>query len=153
MEELKEIQVPAFSLELLRDVLLPEILGQDHQQMLYWAGKGIARKYPVQSTEELTAFFEAAGWGNLILLHNKKNEMEFELSGELVSIRLNKTDDCTFQLEAGFIAEQLQSMNKYITETYEQIKKRAGKVIFIAQWDQKDQLDEITIGKRSKRKL
>ncbi|WP_299089580.1 YslB family protein [uncultured Metabacillus sp.] len=153
MEELKEIQVPAFSLELLRDVLLPDILGQDHQQMLYWAGKGIARKYPVQSIEELAAFFEAAGWGNLTLLHNKKNEVEFELSGELVSIRLNKTDDCTFQLEAGFIAEQLQLMNKYITETYEQIKKRAGKVMFIAQWDEKDLLDEVTIGKRSKRKL
>ena len=153
IEELKDIQAPAFGLEILREVLLPDILGSDHPQMLYWAGKGLARRYPVQSIEEISVFFEAAGWGNLTLLQNKKNEMEFELGGELIAIRLKKTNECTFQLEAGFIAEQLQSMNKYITETYEQVKKRSNKVIFTAQWDQKDQiLEEPSIGKRRARK-
>jgi predicted hydrocarbon binding protein len=152
-EELKDIQAPAFGLELLREVLLPDILGQDHPQMLYWAGKGLARKYPVDSIEELSSFFESAGWGSLTLLHNKKSEMEFELSGELISIRLKKSNEFTFQLEAGFIAEQLQTMNKHITETYEQVKKRANKVVFTVKWDLKDVLyDEPTIGKRSERK-
>lgn len=153
MEELKDIQSPAFGLELLREVLLPDILGSDHPQMLYWAGKGLARKYPVNSLEELSAFFETAGWGCLTLLHNKKNEMEFELSGELISIRLKKSNEFTFQIEAGFIAEQLQTMNNQITETYEQVKKRANKVVFTVKWDHKDVLDEPSIGKRSERKL
>jgi predicted hydrocarbon binding protein len=154
MEELNDIKVPAFGFELLREVLLPDILGQDHPQMLYWAGKGLARKYPVNSIEELSTFFESAGWGSLTLLHKKNNEMEFELDGELISIRFNKANDYTFQLEAGFIAEQLQSINKHITETYEHVKKRANKVVFTVKWDHKDILDEQPIiGKRSKRKL
>jgi predicted hydrocarbon binding protein len=153
MEELKDIQAPAFGLELLREVLLPDILGSDHPQMLYWAGKGLARKYPVQSIEEISAFFETAGWGSLTLLHNKKNEMEFELSSDLISIRLKKANEFTFQLEAGFIAEQLQMMNNYITETYEQVKKRANKVVFTVKWDHKDMLIEHSIGKRSERRI
>lgn len=151
MDDLENIQLPAFGLELLREVLIPDILGQDYPQMLYWAGKGLARKYPVSSIEELAKFFEVAGWGHLTLLHNKKNEMEFELSGELISIRFTKANEFTFQLEAGFIAEQLQMMNKYITETYEQVKKRANKVVFTVKWDNKDLLDEVPLGKRSQK--
>ena len=150
-DKLENIQMPAFGLELLREVLIPDILGQDYQHMLYWAGKGLARKYPVSSIEELSDFFQAAGWGQLTLLHNKKNEMEFELSGELISIRFSKSNEYTFQLEAGFIAEQLQMMNKHITETYEQLKKRANKVVFTVKWDSKDILDDAPLGKRSQR--
>jgi hypothetical protein len=79
--------------------------------------------------------------------------MEFELSGELISIRFKKSNEFTFQIEAGFIAEQLQTMNNQITETYEQVKKRANKVVFTVKWDHKDVLDEPSIGKRSERKL
>ena len=154
LEELKDRQIPAFGLELLREVLLPDLLGRDLPQILYWAGKGLARKYPINSIEELFEFFKIAGWGNLVLLHNKKNEMEFELSGEFISLRFKKATEPTFQLEAGFLAEQLQMMNNYITETYEQEKKRANKVIFTVQWDQRDILqdDEPSVGKRSHRK-
>lgn len=150
-DELENIQMPAFGFELLREVLIPDLLGQDYPQMLYWAGKSLARKYPVSSLEELSNFFELAGWGNLVLLHNKKNELEFELSGELISIRFKKTNEFTFQLEAGFIAEQLQMMNQHITETYEQVKKRANKVVFTVKWDHKDVLEEAPVGKRSRR--
>ncbi|PMC37106.1 DUF2507 domain-containing protein [Bacillus sp. UMB0899] len=150
-DELKHIQLPAFGFELLREVLIPDLLGQDFPQMLYWAGKGLARKYPVTSLDELTNFFEVAGWGNLVLLHNKKNEMEFELSGDLISIRFKKANEFTFQLEAGFIAEQLQMMNNHITETYEQVKKRANKVVFTVKWDHKDAIEESPLGKRSQR--
>lgn len=150
-DELEHIQMPAFGFELLREVLIPDLLGQDFPQMLYWAGKGLARKYPVTSLDELANFFAAAGWGDLVLLHKKKNEMEFELSGELISNRFKKVNECTFQLEAGFIAEQLQMMNNQITETYEQVKKRANKVVFTVKWDHKDVLEEIPLGKRSKR--
>ena len=153
LEELKDRQIPAFGFELLREVLLPDLLGRDLPQILYWAGKGLARKHPVNSIEELFEFFKIAGWGNLALLHNKKNEMEFELSGEFISLRFKKANAPTFQLEAGFLAEQLQMMNNYITETYEQEKKRANKVIFTVKWGQKDILhDEPSLRKRSHRK-
>ncbi len=152
-EELKELQTPAFGYELIREVLIPTILGKDYSHMLYWAGKELARKYPLSSTEEMISFFENAGWGNLTVLSLNKNEMEFELSGDLISLRLGKDNNCSFQLEAGFIAEQLQTINSYITETHEQIKKRAKKVVFTAKWDHKDKIEAAPIvGKRSERK-
>ncbi|MFP3822439.1 DUF2507 domain-containing protein, partial [Bacillus sp. SIMBA_008] len=39
LEQLKEIEVNGFAYELIREVLLPDILGQDHSSMMYFAGK------------------------------------------------------------------------------------------------------------------
>ncbi|MED4401140.1 YslB family protein [Metabacillus fastidiosus] len=140
-EQLKDINICAFGFELLREALLPDLLGQDHTEMLYWAGKRLARKYPVETVDELTSFFSAAGWGTLTLIHNKKDEMVFELSSELISNRLKASStDFSFQLEAGFIAEQIQQINKQITESFEQVKKRAKKVIFTVKSDSKDKI-------------
>ncbi|WP_273126657.1 YslB family protein [Metabacillus sp. HB246100] len=151
-EDLAERQIPAFGYELLREVLLPDVLGQDYANMLYWAGKSLARKFPVTSIEEISEFFHAAGWGDLVLSHDKKNEMEFELTSELISIRFKHENGHTYQMEAGFIAEQLQMMNQHITETYEQLKKRSNKVVFTVKWDSKDAIEELSYGKRSDRK-
>ncbi|MDQ0230970.1 YslB family protein [Metabacillus malikii] len=151
-EELKEFQIPAFGYELLREVLLPSILGKEHAQMLYWAGKDLARKYPLNSVEDLILFFNTAGWGSLQLLKQTKHDLEFELSSELISQRIAQAKDCSFQLEAGFIAEQLQTINGFITETHEQVKRRARKVVFTAKWDQKDKLEPSTdLGSRKEK--
>ena len=69
-----------FGYELLREVLLPEILGKDTPEILYWAGKRIARIYPVNTLEEIIEFFNRAAWGDLTLKSENKNEMEFELT-------------------------------------------------------------------------
>lgn len=138
-EQLKDINISAFGFELLRESLLPDLLGQDHPEIIYWAGKRLARKYPVETIEELVSFFSIAGWGTLTLIHNKTDEMIFELSGELMSNRFKASSaNFSFQLEAGFIAEQIQQMNNKMTETLEQVKRRAQKVIFTVKWDNKD---------------
>lgn len=136
--QLRDMQVPAFAYELLREVLIPDILGRESASMLYWAGKSLARKYPAESIEELIAFFSLAGFGTLSLVHKKKDEMEFQLDGELIKTRFKTMKEPSFQLEAGFLAQQVQRMNKQITETYEQVKKRADKVHFTVKWDYKD---------------
>ncbi len=138
MTQLREMEVPAFAYELLREVLIPDILGRDSSSMLYWAGKSLARKYPAESIEDLIAFFSAAGFGTLSLEHKKKDEMEFSLESELIKTRFKAMKEPSFQLEAGFLAQQMQRMNKQITETYEQVKKRADKVVFTVKWDYKD---------------
>lgn len=136
--QLRDMQVPAFAYELLREVLIPDILGSESASMMYWAGKSLARKYPADSIDELIAFFSLAGFGNLSLVHKKKDEMEFQLQSELIQARFKTMKEPSFQLEAGFIAQQVQRMNKQITETYEHVKKRADKVHFTVKWDYKD---------------
>ncbi|MBD1381153.1 YslB family protein [Metabacillus arenae] len=137
-EKLQDIEVPAFGFELMREVLIPDILGKESSQMLYWAGKNLARKYPLNSLEEVISFFHCAGWGKLSIVHKKGTEMEFELEGELIQARFKAKKEPFFQLEAGFLAQQMEQLNNQITETYEQIKRRANKAVFTVKWDHKD---------------
>ena len=51
---------PTFAIELLRDYVLTDLLGEDYGQVIYWAGKRVARKVPVMPDDELVAFFEEA---------------------------------------------------------------------------------------------
>ncbi|MFD4932036.1 YslB family protein [Peribacillus butanolivorans] len=134
----EESQVPAFGYELIREVLLNDILGKDSNQILYWAGKQLARKFPLNGEQEVVAFFQNAGWGHLETIKFSKTEMELSLTGEIISRRLDLHPDCHFQLEAGFLAEQFTLQKKFLSESTEEIKRRAKKVTFTIQWDPRD---------------
>lgn len=140
IEKLENLQVHAFSYELLRDVLLPDLLGKEHSSILYWAGKRLAHQYPLASSEEIITFFLHAGWGELTKVKESKNEIIFELQSDLITKRLEKSEELSFQLEAGFLAEQFAEMTQFVTETYEEIKRRHKKVLFTVKWDAKDSI-------------
>ncbi|WP_249365508.1 YslB family protein [Cytobacillus citreus] len=139
--EKKSETIPVFGYELIREVLLYEILGNDAPDILYWAGKRLARHYPMESISQMIEFFQQAAWGNLTIIKESKDEMEFMLFSSLISDRLQKNDQCTFQLEAGFIAQQLEIQKEVICEAYEQPHKKRGKVHFTVKWDKKDTLN------------
>lgn len=130
--------VPVFGYELIREVLLPSILGKDTAGILYWAGKDIARKFPLKNLDEIIDFFTKAGWGLLTIKNENKKEIDIELSSPIISERLKQKSDCHFQLEAGFLAQQLQYQKEVIAEAYEHPKKKSGKVLFTIKWDKKD---------------
>jgi predicted hydrocarbon binding protein len=138
---LENIYISGFGYELIREVLLPDLLGKDTASILYWAGKNLARKYPLETVEDIVTFFDKAGWGTLTVASERKDELEFELTSPLIEARLSSKEECTFQLEAGFLAQQIEQQKKLVTETYEQQKKRAKKIIFTVKWDRKDTLE------------
>lgn len=111
----------SFAYTLLRNDLLPELLGQEEEIILYWAGKHLANKYPLSSLEEICDFFQKARWGALSVVKEKPNTVVFELIPPDPSPR-------HYKLEAGFLAEQLALMKEKVTETFEQIKRK--RVIF-----------------------
>ncbi|MCH1627955.1 YslB family protein [Fredinandcohnia quinoae] len=133
-----EQMVSVFGYELIREILLPDILGKETPQLLYWGGKNLARKFPLPTLEEIVSFFSDAGWGQLTIEKSEKNHMEFHLTSEMISTRFKHKDTMTYQLESGFLAQQIQQQRGQLTESYEQQKKRANKVIFTVKWDQKD---------------
>jgi predicted hydrocarbon binding protein len=133
--------VPAFGYELIREILLPNLLGKETSTILYWAGKDLARKFPLQSVDEIIHFFEEAGWGSLTIKDESKNELQAELTSPLISERLLRKDITTFQLEAGFLAHQFETIKKVVAECYEHPKRRAKKVIFTVKWDKKDPIE------------
>lgn len=129
--------VSMFGYDLIRDILIPELLGKDTKEILYWAGKRLARRFPLHSIDELIEFFDHADWGILTVKNESKNTLELNLEGKTVSYRL-QNHDCTFQLEAGFIAQQLEQQKKVIVESYEHPSKRKEIVQFTVKWDSKD---------------
>ncbi|MFS0865558.1 YslB family protein [Fredinandcohnia sp. 179-A 10B2 NHS] len=137
-----EQTVSVFGYELIREILLPDLLGKETPQLLYWGGKNLARKFPLPTIEEIILFFQDAGWGELTVERSDKHSMEFHLSGDMISTRFKHKDICTFQLESGFIAQQIQQQRNQLTESFEQQKKRAQKVIFTVKWDRKDLTEE-----------
>lgn len=137
-----ESTIPVFGYELLREILLPSILGKETATILYWAGKDLARKFPLQSIDEIINFFIQAGWGSLVVKEDGKNELQVELSSTVITERLHKKDSpTTFQLEAGFLAQQIESQKNVIAECYEHPKKRSNKVLFTIKWDKKDPIE------------
>ncbi|AIE60960.1 YslB family protein [Bacillus methanolicus] len=130
--------VSAFGYELIRDILLPELLGNDAPEILYWAGKRLARQFPLENFDEVCVFFQKASWGTLIITNESNNELEVELTGGLISQRLQSKKDISFQLEAGFIAQQIEQQKKVIAEAFEHPRKKGSKVLITVKWDKKD---------------
>ena len=136
--ENKTETISTFGYELIREVLIHELLGDDASEILYWAGKKLANKFPMNSIEDITEFFQHASWGSLSLIKQTKNEMELELYSELIKERCEQNKHCIFQLEAGFIAQQIELQKGVICEAFEHPKKKRGKIQFTVKWDHKD---------------
>lgn len=135
--------VTIFSKELLRDILLPDLLGKDHSQILYWSGKQLARKFPLNNLQEIDEFFNNAGWGQLVEEKHSKHEAQYSLEGPIVTRRFDLNSECEFQLEAGFLAQQIQFLQKRITEASVDTKAKSKTVKFLVRWDTKDITNDI----------
>lgn len=97
-----------FALTLLRDRLLPELLQDDESEIIYWAGKALARNVDLTGVMALETFFMDAGFGFLTLTSKKPTEQVWRLDGPVVSARFDENNHASFALEAGFLAQQTQ---------------------------------------------
>jgi predicted hydrocarbon binding protein len=140
LSQFENLHTSGIAYELIREVLIPDLLGQELPSILYWSGKSIARKYPLSTTEEIIHFFKDAGWGDLTIQEQKSSEITFELSGDFITARNQSRKGTSYQLEAGFIAQQIEFIQQMLTEAFEEQKKRNNKVLFTARWDKKDPL-------------
>jgi predicted hydrocarbon binding protein len=132
--------ISLFGYELIREFILPDILGKDTPEILYWAGKRLARNHPLNSLDEIIDFFSKASWGQLELIKERKDEIEFELVSPLIVSRVKSKAEHFFQIEAGFLAQQIELQKQVIAETFEHPVKKANKVLFTVKWDRKDTL-------------
>lgn len=140
--EKESYSVSSFGYDLIREVLLQDLLGKDTPELLYWAGKRLARKFPLFSKEETFEFFHKASWGNLSIKSESKHEMIYELESDLITERLKMNPNSIFQLEAGFLAQQTEMQKKVMAEAFEHPRKNKGKVQFTVKWDLKDPIND-----------
>lgn len=128
-----------FGYDLLRDHVLPSILGKHENDILYWAGKEVARKFPVFGIEELPIFFKEAGWGPLNLVKTSEDEALYVLTRSAGDGPGIHNRSCS--LEAGFLAEQYQKLNGFLTECYGEVDEKDGQASFTVKWDPKTKID------------
>lgn len=129
---------PFFGQSLLRDVLLPNLLGNETNEILYWAGKEIARQYPLRAIADTTLFFERAGFGNLVLDKRDHQTIVYLLTGTSVESRIKAVENLTFNLEAGFLAEQIQQQEGHYTEAFYEVDTKKLTVTITLKKDAKD---------------
>ncbi|NEU29829.1 YslB family protein [bacterium LRH843] len=126
------IDTNLFGYHLIRNDILRDILGNEHDNILYFIGKSLARKYPLETNEQLAEFFTKANWGELNILKEKRQKMIYELTGSW----MGQHDKRCYQLEAGFLAEQTELSRRVISAaTYLQKK---DSVIFTIEFDRYD---------------
>lgn len=128
---------PQFGYDLIRDHVLSSILGKHEADILYWSGKELARKFPCSDIQLIISFFKDAGWGELTLEKESKDGFIFHLTGDYNMLNISKR---TFRLEAGFIAEQIQTMNGFLTECYDEKKEKQGLIILQVKSDLKERM-------------
>ncbi len=134
-----EQQVSAFGIEVLRTVVIPELLGEETSSILYWSGRKLARHYFVEQITDLPLFFERAGWGELELKEEKKDACSLVLTSDLISARLKDDEQASFSLESGFLAEQFEYLTKCVAECYTEVKTgKTKKILFQIKWDPQD---------------
>ena len=135
MTEKNMKMIPTFGYELIRDNILRTVLGKHEEEVLYWAGKELARKFPLFTLDEAPLFFEQAGWGILSVEKQDKDEIIYKLSGDADTLKL---EERCFRIEAGFLAEQTQKINGFLTECYEEKNNKQGTITFNVKWDLKE---------------
>lgn len=122
---------PFWGQELLRDVLLNDLLGNDTHSIMYWAGKKIARKYPLKDALDIVLFFKQTGLGDLTIESENKYEIKWTLSGDIVAKRIEANPDADFMFEAGFLAQIAQQQFKVISEAEMNPKEEKNGTVLI----------------------
>lgn len=122
-----------FGYKILRDHVLSDILGKNENDVLYWAGKSLARKFPLPSLNEAVDFFRQADFGNLAIEKSAKGETVFVLHPETF-------EDRCFKLEAGFLAQQEQKLSGCLTEAYDEIVPKKKIVRITLKTDLREQV-------------
>ena len=126
-----------FGYEILRDHVLPSILGTHEDEILYWAGKEVAENSQFSALMNFLYSFRKPVGVHFISKRRRKDEAFYSLKNDFGTNNQNRS--C--QLEAGFIAEQYQKLNGLLTECYGESNAKDGLVHFQVKWDLKTKIE------------
>lgn len=116
LAKLKGHAVPLFGYHILREHILAEIAGEYQGAILYWAGKNLSDELPVSSYEECVDLFSELGWGQLAITKAEKYKKVFQLESPFFLDRHIDTNQTTFALECGFLAQVVAKLEEQITQ-------------------------------------
>ncbi|WP_155286426.1 DUF2507 domain-containing protein [Lacticaseibacillus zhaodongensis] len=144
-----EESTPYFGQMMLRDVMIPQLLGQNTSGIMYFAGRDLAVKLPV-GDERIPELFAALGLGTLQIGKIKTKLRNYTLSGTPVTTRIKNFKDADFQFEAGLLAQLIQQVLGMTTEAASKVDRHAGTVDFIVSIDPSEEQTIISATRRDR---
>lgn len=130
INKLEQFLEKSIGQDVLRYLVLPDILGNEKETLLYFSGRNLARNLKIDSLEDIKLIFSLLSWGNLDLIKEKKNEITFHLLSDQIVKRIQSDFITDFRLEAGFLAEAISHLTERPCECQEDVNKRLFQVEF-----------------------
>lgn len=115
-------------LEVLRDRLIPTLFQENQAEITYWAGKSLALTETFSSETEIMDFFSAAGFGQLEVVKTATTHSEWRLSGDIIDARIINATEASFSLEAGFLAQALETLFDRPVEVTSELSRKKDSV-------------------------
>lgn len=128
LETIDSLQSETIGFDILKYICLPDVLGQEKDSILYFAGRRLARQFEINTLEDVIFLFDRFRWGRLEIIKHKKHEQRFHLMSDDVARRIELPLDVEFRLEAGFLAEAVQRLMERPCEAVEEVNKRLYRV-------------------------
>src|SRR5690625_293465 len=125
---LEQLYTDGSGYDILRYIVLPELLGLEKKIILYFMGKNIARKFSFETIEEIQHAFRKLGCGKLELVKERYKSDTFQLIAQAVDYRIRELFVTEFRLESGFLAESMQQIERTECECVEKVNKRLHQV-------------------------
>lgn len=104
----ERMHMPYLGYHLLRETLTNTLLGESESPILYWLGKDIGRKIPIQSSSGPILPFIRLGLGQLDLVEESEEVIVYKLSHTIHAYQTPERLSRTLSLEAGIIAGSIE---------------------------------------------
>lgn len=127
---LDEFSHHTLSYDVLRYISLPSFLGEEKDTLLYFIGRNLARKFEIETMDDLYTLFKRLNWGNLEKVKQRRNSLTFHLMADEVAKRMLSSLPVDFRLESGFIAEAIEMITRRQCECTEKVNERLYRVQF-----------------------
>lgn len=104
----ERINMPYLGYHLLRETLTSTLLGESESPILYWMGKNLGKKIPIQSATGMILPFIRLGLGQLDLLEESPRQICYSLTHSIYSHMSEERLSRTLALECGVIAGSVE---------------------------------------------
>lgn len=104
----ERMNMPYLGYHLLRETLTNTLLGDSESPILYWLGKEIGEKIPIQSSAGIVLPFMRLGLGQLDLIEESDLRIHYKLSHAIFPYMTDQRLSRSLSLECGIIAGAIE---------------------------------------------
>lgn len=127
----ERMNMPYLGYHLLRETLTSTLLGESESPILYWMGKNMGRKIPIQSANGIILPFIRLGLGQLDLLEESPQYISYSLTHTIYPHLSAERLSRALSLECGLIAGAIEQWLGKETVVQMEVEEQGSKSMVI----------------------